>query len=262
MNLQSILARTAARIGLPLLEKLRQRSIWWSLGLFPIQTRVQLEQLSIGGCTLRLQMPLGEQDRQQREIQHLHLDDPYQLRNIRGPVHSVIDIGANIGFFSLLARLHFPEAVIHCYEPNPALLSIVRANTGALRIEVHGEGVGAREMTAVMRCNGDTLEGALVPATAGEGGIPIVPFATALRRIGGSVDLLKMDCEGAEWDILQDQASLQQARMIAMEYHLDGGPDRTLLKLLHTLKSAGFRIDALREAANPLVGQLFAVRIS
>ena len=108
-------------------------------------------------------------------------------------------------------------------------------------------------------CTGATLDGSLVPAASGVGSNPIVPLATALQRIGGRVDLLKMDCEGAEWDILRDQTSLQKARMTAMEYHLFGGPERTLLNLLHRLQTAGFRIEALREAANPLVGQLFAV---
>jgi FkbM family methyltransferase len=260
MSLQTTLAHAATRLIAPLQERLGQRSVWWKLGLFPLQSRVSIQQVSVGGRTVQLQVPPGEADRQQWEIHHLHVDDPYQLRSIRTPVRTVVDIGANIGFFSILARANFPQAIIHCYEPNPALLPITRANTEALSIQLHAEGVGARAMTGAMQCDGATLEGSLVPAADGEPGIAIVPLATVLQRIGGSLDLLKMDCEGAEWDILRDAASLQKVRMIAMEYHLDGGAERTLLALLHQLKQAGFRIEALREAANPLVGQLFAVR--
>ncbi|MFP4296915.1 MAG: FkbM family methyltransferase [Spirulinaceae cyanobacterium] len=34
------------------------------------------------------------------------------------------------------------------------------------------------------------------------------------------IDFLKMDCEGSEWDILQDESLLQRTRFFCLEYHL------------------------------------------
>src|ERR1700736_5314114 len=56
----------------------------------------------------------------------LLLDDCYGLRLLadgrRGSeIARVVDIGANVGLFGLAARVAFPRATIHCYEPNAAL---------------------------------------------------------------------------------------------------------------------------------------------
>lgn len=42
-------------------------------------------------------------------------------------VRTILDIGANVGFFSMAARGHYPHAVIHAYEPNPRVLSFLTA---------------------------------------------------------------------------------------------------------------------------------------
>src|SRR5690349_15571541 len=46
------------------------------------------------------------------------IEDEYGLSEIGHPVHTIADIGANIGFFSMTARSYFPDAIIHAYEPN------------------------------------------------------------------------------------------------------------------------------------------------
>jgi methylase of polypeptide subunit release factors len=41
----------------------------------------------------------------------------------------VLDVGANVGWFALAARGHFPRAAIHAYEPNAAAVAFLRRNT-------------------------------------------------------------------------------------------------------------------------------------
>jgi hypothetical protein len=41
-----------------------------------------------------------------------------------------------------------------------------------------------------------------------------------VRRIGGSVDLSKLDCERAEWDLLGTERAWHPIRRIRMGYHL------------------------------------------
>ena len=62
------------------------------------------------------------------EFVNIILNDCYGLEQLQkktsNPNLKILDVGANVGLFSLAARLNFPQAVIHAYEPNPNLASI------------------------------------------------------------------------------------------------------------------------------------------
>ena len=51
--------------------------------------------------------------------------------------------------------------------------------------------------------------------------IPQFSIADAIARMGGKTDILKLDCEGTEWEILKDIASLKKVKAITLEYHLE-----------------------------------------
>lgn len=240
----------------PILKRIQDRARWWPLGLFTFRSKVVIRQLAINGRTLTLRFPENEFDRQQWELSHLYIDDPYQLASLPKNIRTILDIGGNLGFFALLARNYFPKATIHCYEPNPVLLPVIQTNTSDFNIQVFSEGVGGSASRATMNCDGPTLEGSTVPSDSGE--IIITALSQAIERIGGSVDLLKMDCEGAEWSILEDRISLSKVRHLAMEYHLEAQGPHSVASLIHRLKDLGFFIDSFKEASNPLVGQLSA----
>jgi len=50
----------------------------------------------------------------------IFLDDCYGSNDVVAP-STVLDIGANVGLFSVAARCALSKAQIHAYEPNPAL---------------------------------------------------------------------------------------------------------------------------------------------
>jgi hypothetical protein len=77
------------------------------------------------------------------------------------------------------------------------------------------------------------------------GDIPIVAFSTVVDRIGGKIDLLKLDCEGGEWDIFQIPEPFKNVAEIRMEYHLVGG--KTLSDLKAAAEHIGFEITKLEE---------------
>ena len=163
----------------------------------------------------------------------------YGLGRQLGELRSILDIGANIGFFSLAARAHYPRAVIHAYEPNPRVLPLLSANATGLRVQIFPEALGAAIGTVTMD---DTAESnaARTRSSPSETGIPQVTLETAIERIGGSVDLLKLDCEGAEWEILAKAKNLDAVKNIRMEYHLFDGQSRA--QILSLLTSTGFRV--------------------
>src|SRR5262245_45123028 len=61
------------------------------------------------------------------DVINIFLDDEYGLRSLQFPIRTIVDIGANIGLFSLWARHNFPNATIHAYEPNLEALSYATA---------------------------------------------------------------------------------------------------------------------------------------
>jgi hypothetical protein len=78
----------------------------------------------------------------------------------------------------------------------------------------------------------------------------------------GSVDLLKMDCEGAEWDIFKQREPWQKVRHLAMEYHLDLGNSQnaTIETVDRTLRELGFTKVTINQTANHPWGLAFARR--
>ena len=47
------------------------------------------------------------------------LDDEYWLHSLPAcEINNILDVGANIGLFSVAAKIYFPQACIHAYEPN------------------------------------------------------------------------------------------------------------------------------------------------
>ena len=60
------------------------------------------------------------------------------------------------------------------------------------------------------------------------------------NRIGGFVDLVKIDCEGAEWDLFKAKDVWQHISSIRMEYHL--WRVHTYAEVVEAMHELGFNI--------------------
>ena len=194
------------------------------------------------------------------EFLHMFVDDAYGLSLLK-EIRTIVDVGANHGFFGLCARGWFPDAVIHGYEPNPRVWQCFEHNYGLVRAVPFREAVGSSDARAEIQHIGDSISARTKP-TSDSSGIPLVSLARAIDRIGGEVDLLKLDCEGAEWEILEAREPLGRVKAITMEYHdfgLGAVPDyRTHAEFL--LRDNGF--DIVRHVPVNRYGQILAVRSS
>lgn len=164
-------------------------------------------------------------------------DDFYKLNFLasRAPPQTIVDIGANIGIFSAAADLLFPAAGLWAYEPNPACEQFLRANapSGA---HIGSVAVGARKGLARFKVEPHTSTGRL----SSEGDVDVAVIDSAQVADGRWIDLLKMDCEGGEWEILADGSLLKRSNCVVIEYHVEG--DRTPELLRHWLEQAGHTI--------------------
>jgi FkbM family methyltransferase len=150
--------------------------------------------------------------------------DSYRLRDVLRPVRTVLDIGANVGVFCLGARSAFPDATIHAYEPNRDLEHYLRAQAAVAGCSYFVEAVGLHDGRVTLELGDHPGLTRSRPATTGA--TPSVAFRKAVERLGGSVDLVKVDCEGAEWEFLADREAWERVRNVTMEYHLLDEPER------------------------------------
>jgi len=183
----------------------------------------------------------------------IFLDDVYGLRNATGQYTSILDVGANVGFFTLYARIRFPNSVIHSYEPNIQLARFLNHQASLAKARVFLEAVGEENGMINLIPGRESLQTRSVLDARGK--IPQIAFAEAVRRIGGKADLVKLDCEGAEWSILRDRKAWENVGHLAMEYHLFE-PHQRHDEISRMVETAGFQIDFQKKEATG--GYLFA----
>ena len=166
---------------------------------------------------------------------------------------TVIDIGANFGSFAIVAaRKVGPAGRVIAFEPNPDVCERLTRNVAinALgNIAVRNEAVGGEDGEIVLllqKRSSLTTTFSTIDQRVSEGTRPITVKATAiasiLRTVGGPVALLKIDCEGAEYDIFDglDRESMARVRQITMELHaVEGRAER---EIVAKLEDFGFAV--------------------
>lgn len=168
------------------------------------------------------------------------IDDEYGLW---GPVdaatRTIVDIGANMGFFCMAARARFPQATIHAYEPNPRVAPYLADNGRSADVVVFTEAVGSARGFVRIEDNSDSNQ-ARTHIADSDTGVQQVSLGDVVERLGGRIDLAKIDCEGAEWDLFSAPAPWIQIREVRMEYHLWG--TRKFAEVEDALLRLGFEI--------------------
>ncbi len=168
----------------------------------------------------------------------IFLDDCYGLKQLSSSIQKVLDIGANVGLFSVAARRQFPQALIHAYEPNPYLENYLQIQAHNVGFDYFMEAVGLSEGKVSLEFNADSV---LTRSRVEESGdIPQVAFSKAIERLGGAVDLAKIDCEGAEWLLFQNPEAWQSIQNLAMEYHLVQGQKHDQVRQI--IQNLGFQV--------------------
>jgi FkbM family methyltransferase len=123
----------------------------------------------------------------------------------------ILDIGSNIGSSILFFREQFPGAKIYGFEPHPDTFRVLQKNVGALpSVEVFNYGLGAADADISVPFDDADFSRFMSKDKTAEWSGPLSPTACQIRHAGRvmknlgltGVDLIKIDCEGAEYDVL------------------------------------------------------------
>jgi FkbM family methyltransferase len=187
-----------------------------------------------------------------RIIREIFFDNPY-VRHFTLPSDPVIvDIGGYIGDFSLYAVKYLNAKQVVVYEPTAENFTILEqniANNGyAGRIAAINKAVSSSHEVAlnIQKQEGEEVHvSAYMYQGAERRSLPSVTLEELMVTHNlSSVDLLKVDCEGGEYDIFPSvpDSVLKKIRNIAFEYHRIGGYEAKLKSVLHRLRSAGYMV--------------------
>lgn len=164
---------------------------------------------------------------------------------------TVIDVGAHVGSFSIYAGWQGRRVRVFAYEAFAAnherLIENIRLNGLADRVWSHGQAVWSSNETRTFYVSGTAFnEGSLIGQ--GEGfAVECVALKSIFERQGiETCNLLKMDCEGAEYDILMTAPETLLARIqkVTLEYH--DHPVETPATLQAFLEKRGFVVSLAR----------------
>jgi FkbM family methyltransferase len=166
--------------------------------------------------------------------------------SVKQPV--IIDCGANLGMSILYFKKLFPGSTIIAFEANPRVFDLLVSNMDANKIRdvsLNNVALYSEEKEITFFAGENILEGSLISSRGGQS--PITVKATKLSNYLSnldSVDLIKMDVEGAEKDIINDlfeSGMITKAKEYFIEYHhnIDGQPSN-LSSFLNKFEVNGF----------------------
>jgi len=139
------------------------------------------------------------------------LEKQMAIWNELRPGSVFFDVGANVGFFSLLAaRRVGASGRVVAFEPLPENVAYLRQharlNGFAQRIQVVAAAVGAACTTADFEPSPNRSMGHL--AEGGSLSVPVLTLDAYLEGGGPPPDVIKIDVEGAELQLLEGAAQL------------------------------------------------------
>jgi len=188
------------------------------------------------------------------------------------PSGTIIDVGANVGVFALWAATHYPGARILAVEPSPRSCRFLRENIARSRLDnvmVLQGACGGEPGDAVLYTRGPEAMNSLYARD--NYGSHFRPLAsTTVFTLDDlfaqfnihTCSLLKLDCEGAEYEILFNAKAetLRRIESIAMEYHV-GLNEHSGEELEEFLRAHNFDVKRL-PLYDPEGGYLYAVRLA
>jgi FkbM family methyltransferase len=168
------------------------------------------------------------------------------LRSVSGDA-TVIDLGGNIGSFSLLAAAQNDRLRVTAYEPGPPNIRMFELNCLANphlagRVQLHPD--AAAGIARVARWHFDELNagGSSLYGPGGGSPVQVRSFADIVEGVAGAIALVKIDIEGAEYELVRTTPpeSWHRIPALSLEVHRDPDGKQSKKDLVKHLSELGF----------------------
>lgn len=150
-------------------------------------------------------------------------EDAYPREALPPTASTIVDAGANVGATLRYFRTQYPDAFLIGLEPDPRTYDVCRQNIeDGAGISLRNQALaGHTGQVTLIRPRGESWAtsasgvGRAFTATA-------VTLDSLVEELRG-IDLLKIDIEGAEWEVLRVSERLKDVAWIVGEFHPQAG---------------------------------------
>lgn len=152
-------------------------------------------------------------------LRKIFVDDEYRPPFPLQP-KTIVDAGAYIGLSALGFHRRYPEAVIHAIEPDARNFALLQKNCeGIPQIKLHHAALWPKPGFLQLKNPDD--EPWSQSCQEASAGVPALNVEAMLEKCGGSIDLLKIDIEGAEKVLFESEPHrwLPKVKALAIELH-------------------------------------------
>jgi len=174
-------------------------------------------------------------------LKEIFIEEIYKQRLNAKPY--IIDCGANIGVSVIYLKRLFPDAKIIAFEPDELNFDLLKKNIQSFHfdnVELRKEAIW-KENTQLSFVNTGSLMSKIQEKTAAENTTTVK--ATRLKDLMiQNIDFLKIDIEGAEYQVLKDiEENLHFVHNMFIEYHGTFEQNNELNEILQMISNKGFQ---------------------
>lgn len=173
-------------------------------------------------------------------LEEIFVEEVYKINLPASPV--IIDCGANIGLSVLYFKRNHPGAKIIAFEPDTDNYTLIKNNIETYKldnVDLRKEAVWIDEVTLNFQSMNSL--GSMITDEKGNDTYEVKGIRLK-NLLGEKVDLLKMDIEGAEYQVLLDiQDKLANVNNMFIEYHGTYDDEHKLLEILNIVQAAGMK---------------------
>lgn len=182
------------------------------------------------------------------------LEKVYQLDVVPFVPELILDLGANIGLFSLLAARAWPEASLVCVEPHPLTFEFLCENLALNAVRASRLQCALDAEPAMRFMGGDEAVYRTLSAHTTETSVMALPLDALLPRNPKLKLLIKMDIEGSEIAVLERlTAPLPESTFVFLELH---NGDESLRWIEAWAEQHGFEFQEVRRREEAVDGYL------
>lgn len=159
----------------------------------------------------------------------------------------ILDVGANVGFFSMLCRELYPDSKIYAFEPVPKTFSCLEKNfKDDDKTKIFNLALSDYTGKGKMNFN---EENSLISSLSNDGNVDVeittLDYFCKDKKIN-KIDILKIDTEGFEDFVLKGaQNTLSKVKYIIMEITIENNKNYTVSSLFKLLSAENFDFQIL-----------------